>query len=396
VETSISPTTIAWFRPARPDPDDPADEFAALAAALAPGHAIEPFDRARAHDYVWMRARRLVDTCVYELADTPAHAFIWPYLLRFPGVLFLRDASLEASRAGTLVREDRVSDYAAEFAFDRGEAPRLGCGNTPALGGWPLLRAPIAASRLVVVREAALAAELTARYPGAEVRCVPIGVSAEGMAPPPGAPGLLRVGLVADRDGVALRALRDGAGRAGVVIEAGGPADAARLVASSDAVAVLDWPPRPEPAAAALLALAAGRPLVVLETTATAGWPALDPQNWRPRGRQPGAAPIAVSLDPRDEAHSLGLALRRLCDDAGVRDGLAEAGRVWWAAHATPAHAAEAWAGVIDEGTRRAEPVLPAGWPAHLRPDPAAAVRSITQRFGVEFTGRPRRSRCET
>jgi len=374
------------LRPARPDAADAADELAALAAALAPWWIVESFDRARAHDLVWMRARGLVDACVYEVADTPTHAFIWPYVLRFPGVLLLRDASLEASRADTLARHGRVGDYAAEFTFDRGEAPRLGYGNAPRPGGWPLLRAPIAASRVVVVRDPAFAADLAARYLDADIRSVPAGVSAAGMPPPPGEAALLRVGLVAARDTGALGALREGAARPGVLLDAGGQDDAARLVAESDVVAVLDWPPLPEPPVAALLALAAGRPTIVLETAATAGWPTLDPQNWQPRGRRPGAAPIAISLDPRDEAHSLGLALKRLGDDASLRAALAEAGHAWWQAHATPDRAAAAWARVLDESTGRADPVLPPGWPPHLRYDAAGPAREIARRLGVELT----------
>jgi hypothetical protein len=385
VETSISPTRIAWFRPTAAAASDPADELAALAAALAPRYAVEVFDRTHAHDLVWMRARGLVGACVYELADTDAHAHIWPYLLRYPGIALLRDLSLEGARATALARHGRLDDYVAEFAFDQGRPPHLGYRDAPTPGGWPLLAAPLAASRLVVTRDQALAREVETRYPRAAVRCVPIGVSPDGLPPPPGQAGALRVGLVADRDDDARAALRDGVARAGLAVDAGGAADAARLVGASDIVGVLDWPARAEPPVAALLALAAGRPLVVLETTATAGWPVLDPQNWQPRGRRAKTTPIAISLDPRDEAHSLGLALRRLADDAALRSALAEAGRAWWAAHATPAHAADAWADALATCIATPDPELPAGWPSHLRPDAAAPARRAARQLGVEL-----------
>ena len=59
----------------------------------------------------------------------------------------------------------------------------------------------------------------------------------------------------------------------------------------------------------------------MLETEHTAGWPALDPQTWQPRGWT-GQPPVVVSVDPRDEEHSLSLALRRLASDAALRDAL--------------------------------------------------------------------------
>ena len=58
--------------------------------------------------------------------------------------------------------------------------------------------------------------------------------------------------------------------------------------------------------------MAAGKAVITIETEATAEWPAIDPQTWRPRGLAVNDAPIAVTVDPRDEEHSLMLAIRRL------------------------------------------------------------------------------------
>jgi hypothetical protein len=74
--------------------------------------------------------------------------------------------------------------------------------------------------------------------------------------------------------------------------------------------------------------MAARKPLIVLETTSTADWPALDPQTWQPRGFGTDA-PIVVSLDPRDEEHSLVLAIQRLSKDAALRVRLASAAHEW-------------------------------------------------------------------
>src|SRR5688572_8201480 len=101
------------------DPSDPLDHSAALVAHLATTHAVERFDESRAHDLVWMHARGRFDLCVFELADTSSHAFVWPYLLNYPGVLYLRASSLRASRAAALYRSGRAVDYTAEVLFSR-------------------------------------------------------------------------------------------------------------------------------------------------------------------------------------------------------------------------------------------------------------------------------------
>jgi hypothetical protein len=74
--------------------------------------------------------------------------------------------------------------------------------------------------------------------------------------------------------------------------------------------------------------MAARKPVIVLETTTTAEWPALDPQTWRPRGFS-SDPPIVVSLDPRDEEHSLVLAIQRLSTDAALRWRLGDAAHAW-------------------------------------------------------------------
>ena len=38
------------------------------------------------------------DLTVYELEDRPASQFIWPYLLRYPGLTLLLNSTLTASR----------------------------------------------------------------------------------------------------------------------------------------------------------------------------------------------------------------------------------------------------------------------------------------------------------
>ena len=96
----------------------------------------------------------------------------------------------------------------------------------------------------------------------------------------------------------------------------------------ADVLVSLPWPAGAGMQTAALAAMTARIPVIVLESTHTAEWPALDPQTWAPRGFG-GDAPIVVSLDPRDEEHSLVLAIRRLSIDPALRSRLADAAYAW-------------------------------------------------------------------
>ena len=102
----------------------------------------------------------------------------------------------------------------------------------------------------------------------------------------------------------------------------------AQALKDADVVVSLAWPAIAGTQTAALAAMAARTPVIVLETAHTAEWPALDPQTWRPRGFG-SDAPIVVSLDPRDEEHSLVLAIQRLSSDPGLRSRLADAAYAW-------------------------------------------------------------------
>jgi hypothetical protein len=118
------------------------------------------------------------------------------------------------------------------------------------------------------------------------------------------------------------------ASAAGACAAMAGDGTLVRALKEADVVVTLAWPPADEGRSAALAAMAARKTVIVLETTLTAEWPALDPQTWRPRGFTTDA-PIVVSLDPRDEEHSLMLAIQRLSSDPGLRARLADAAQAW-------------------------------------------------------------------
>ena len=227
-----------------------------------------------------------------------------------------------------------------------------------------------AGSRLVVAFDAAVARSLEEEHTGARIRHVTPGVPA-GNSRRPAPASELRVGLIdPSRREAVERAARRARNRGAAVRVLDVPDEA-------DVIVALEWPPAAGPPVAALHAMARGRPAIVLEVEATAGWPALDPQTWQPRGFST-AAPIAVSIDPRDEEHSLMLAFVRLAADPSLRSALGAAGLAWWRAHATIEHAAAGWEAILREAA-----TLDSASPQPVA-DGSESARRILEDFGVE------------
>ena len=361
---------IAWFRPWPPDPAECFDDTAALIAELRSTHDITVFTADNAHDFVWMHFRAPYDLCVHELDDTPAHQFIWPYLVHYGGVLLLKTLALNDSRSSALMREGRTDDYRAEFAFSQ---------------SWAMLRAPLLAARLVIVPHAATADVLREEYPGTCVRFAPTGVQevqgvqrVQGPTVTFGVLDNLRLEAI-ER---AFQRARDGGAAAELVVDA----SPERVLEQADVVLALHWPTSGEPLTPAISGMAAGKPVVVYEIETTADWPALDPQTWQPRGRG-GDVPIVVSIDPRDEEHSLMLAIRTLSVDQALREQLGGAAQDWWRVNGTVACAADAWRQLLREAASLDPPARPADWPAHLTADGTEGARAILREFGesVDF-----------
>jgi hypothetical protein len=361
---------LAWFRPAT-HVSERLDDTAALVGALGDEHEIALIDEARAHDFIRLDFRTPFDLCIYELADTGQHAFVWPYLLHVPGLLWLRSLSLHDSRTEALQQQHRERDRALELAF----------------GDSDLITAPVIASRMTVVSDAHAAARLQRAYPAARIRVAPLAVgsaqrwaegSAQGSAE--GSGRVCHVGaLDSSRNALIQRALgraRDAGARLEPV-----SGSAESVLENSDIVIVVAWPPADE-LTMALAGMAAGRTVIVLETEITAGLPAIDPQTWQPRGWT-GQPPIVVSIDPRDEEHSLALALRRLAADAQLRESLGAAAHEWWRQHATLDHAVQAWRSILAEGVTVTPPPRPPNWPRHLTADGTESARELLGEIGA-------------
>ncbi|HTI40331.1 MAG TPA: hypothetical protein VL693_00795 [Vicinamibacterales bacterium] len=333
---------IAWFRADAPDARNLLDDTAPLIDELRSAHDIDVIVEANAHDFVWRQTLRPWDICVYELDHTRPHAFIWAYLINYPGVVMLRSMAVAH------------------------------------------LRVPLFASRCIVTTTTAAADLLRARYDNIHVRVVPLGVAAanDGTHRSGGAAKLL---VVDDRDrgrDVVRRALeraRD-AGATFELLAADAPVHACDVLISPE------WPPFRHVATTVLAGMAAGKAVVTMEMDATADWPAMDPQTWRPRGIGADQLPIVVTVDPLDEEHSLLLAVRRLSSDAALREQLGHAAHAWWKQHATPAHAAKVWNHILEEAVGLNPPPRPNDWPQQFSRDGTELAREILTEIGVPPT----------
>jgi hypothetical protein len=318
---------LAWFRATRHDSGDLLDHLGPVIEQLQRSHELEIVTEAEAFDFAWKHGRRRYDVCVYETGRTRARAFIWPYLLHYPGVTILDRGDLRDARVW--------------------------------LG-----------SRAIAVFDPAVARSIEDEYPGVRVRHVPIAMRpvqtpVEARSPE------LRVGLIEhSRPRLVERAVQRARDR-------GASVRMAERLEDADVIAALEWPPTAGPPAGAVYAMSSGRPAIVLEVEATAGWPALDPQTWQPRGFG-SEPPIAISLDPRDEEHSLTLALVRLAADPHLGAALGDAGRAWSQRHATVEGAVTAWDQVL-----AAAAAIGVASPQRVA-DGSASARAILRELGVE------------
>jgi glycosyltransferase involved in cell wall biosynthesis len=445
---------LAWFTPWPPQASGIAGRSVEVTHVLAArGWAIDVFvDRRRvpdagpapdrpaaagevrvqsAHDFLWRRHRQQYDLAIYQLGNSTAHAFIWPYLLRYPGLVILHDAHLHHSRGAALVTPRSATPYRAAFAFDHPDvSPDIAELAVAGFDGsyhflWPMVRSAVVGSRATGVHTRGGARQLQAAWPDALVDYVALGMGPEqplpaetgqhvrrelGIAPDALLFGVFG-GLTADKRVPAI--LRRFAGLRRLqprshLLLAGRPVPALglprlidelalaphvtlapdlddasfeRAVASVDVSLNLRWPTARETSGPWIQALAAGRPTVVIDLTQHAHVPALDPQTWRPRPGATDAEPVTVALDVADEEHSLGLAMARLGRDAELRSRLGAAARRYWEREHTVARMADDYERIIRRTLARPEPE-PVALPSSLVPDPMHHAHDLVRPFG--------------
>ncbi len=366
---------ISWFRPDLPGDNAILDSVGHLIAGLAGAHDVRLVTRASAHDELWRLRRGLVDLPVYELTGATGDAYLWPYLVRYPGLALVLGRQTATGHRADLVHRGRREDADAERAFVRAAA------DGP-------LAIPLHCSRgLAVVAGSAADGQLRPQdgTPDPRLRAFHPAMAKPDVTRVPRT-GALRVGLIAPDAvslGIAGRAL-ERARAAGAAVELLVSDDASRVLTHADALASVAWPPAGGLAGDVLAAQAMGIPAIVMESADTALLPALDPQTWQARDRGPGApAPVAVSLDPRDQEHSLMLALRQLAADERICAALGAAAAARWALLHEPSVAARGFAPILDAARNAPAPTVPPGWPEHFRADASGTARRILGEFGL-------------
>jgi glycosyltransferase involved in cell wall biosynthesis len=449
----LSRVRLAWFTPWPPQTSGIAGRSVDVTRLLAArGWAIDVFVDRRlvptarpapdtharpgevrvqsAHDFVWRQHRQQHDLVVYQLGNSTAHTFIWPYLLRYPGLVILHDTRLHHSRGAALITPTSADAYRAAFAADHPDVS-VDIAELAVTGFdgsyyflWPMVRSAILASRAVGVHARGAVDPLRAAYPEALIEHVALGMGREdmlteaeraqvrhdlGIAADAVLFGVFG-GLTADkRVPEVLRAfarLRRLERRAHLLL-AGAPDPliglprlledlgmAAHVTVAPDldndlferALGAVDvsvnlrWPTARETSGPWLQALAAGRPTVVIDLEQHADIPALNPQSWT---RRPGAGtgdPITVAIDILDEGHSLDLAMTRLAHDPDLRARLGHAARQHWEREHTVARMADDYEQLIGRALTR--PMPTGTLPPALRPDPARHVRDLVHPFG--------------
>jgi glycosyltransferase involved in cell wall biosynthesis len=389
----------------------------------------------RAHDFVPRHLARAYDLVVYQLGNATCHEFMWPYVMRYPGLVVLHDGQLHHARAHALLRHGRKLDYIAEFRDAHPDAPEdlaqfvIGGLQGPVYYMWPLVSAVVRAARAVAVHNPRLADELREGFPEASIETISMGV-ADIPAPgsrPPGPIRFAAFGLVTQEKRIpqALRAL---AAVSKVAPDArltlvGGTADhydvraeAAALgiadrvdiigyvpdddlpthLAAADVCICLRWPTARETSASWLRCLAVGKPTIVTDLTHLVDVPTLDPRSWTLLHARADAASVdkpptaadavAVSIDILDEDHSLELAMRRLALDAPLRERLGAAARRYWEATATLPLMLDDYTRVLANAAARPAPdPARAGLPAHLLEDHTAHGRQVAADIGVSL-----------
>ena len=359
---------IAWFRP-KLDCSLLLDETAQVIERLQHQHEIHSFDLHRAHEFVWLHAKQPYDVCLYELEDTLDASFIWPYLLRFPGLTLLRSATLTASRRATLRRERRLEALDHETVFDT---------ETSGL----MLRAVLMASKLVAVSSPGLADSLNTNDPNVRARYLPLGLTLLNPITSSEQHDVTSItcGCLAPNPrqyNVMETAAKHSAAAGFPVTTLTNEQTPEAVLAQTDVVLALHPTPNGRPPTDAIAAMAASKILVVLDTSETADWPSLDPHTWKTRDILGTRPPICISLDPRDEVHSLALVMRRLYQEPHLRKKLAQAAQQWWKKYFTLDTSTKALETLLEEVRTTPPPVKPADWPAHLTSDSTEHAKSI-------------------
>jgi glycosyltransferase involved in cell wall biosynthesis len=448
---------LAWFSPMPPARTGIAIDSAQLVAALRGEHEVdvyvdEPLVAARraagsspfvrsAHDFVWRHHLEPYDLTVFQVGNSSAHDYQWPYLFRYPGLVVLHDVHLHHARASALLRQHRADDYRAELAANH---PDLNLEVAElAIAGfdsnlyfqWPMTRLITLASRTVAVHSPIIADEL-GRETGREVATIQLshgtrvdergvveasrrvrerhdipgdsvvfgvfgGLTPDKRVPQvisafaallPYAPTarLLLVGQPAAHGDV-LAPLKD-LGLQDHVVATGYVNDDGRFseyVAGCDVSINLRWPSAREVSGPWLRALGAGKPTITIDLAHMAHVPAFDPRTWSvieapasPNRAPREGGPVTVGIDIVDEDHSLRLAMRRLATDPELRTRLGRAAAAYWEREHSMDRMLADYHRVLERAIRA--PIPEVELPPHLRANASERLDQLLEPFGLD------------
>lgn len=396
---------------------------------------------ASAHDFVWRHRRDAYDLTVFEIADLDLYSFVWPYLVRYPGLVILHDGHLHESRKRALRQQSRLSDYQAEFAFSHPDAPaqfpraveRVASKNAREL--WPMRRVVVESSRCIVSSNRWLAQELVAEATHSRILTIEPGVQSvvsdidtrsrlrrERRIPPSAVIfACLESLTVGHRLLWVLSALRQLEATATTwhlllpvrlkdrravhnVIQSTGlsqwvsyvdPDDqrtCADVRATADVCVCLQWPARADGHWRWLECLAAGKPSIIFDLADRVTIPTLDPRDGLTRQVAPVSdesgidpqEPVAVALDVMDEYHSLRLAVQRLAVDGPLRQRLGDAAhRIWRSRFGLDRMATEIGVAIQDAADVPLRNLRRDHLPAHLLADGYSLLDALTRESGL-------------
>ena len=391
-----------------------------------------------AHDFLRLHRQMPYDLTIYQVGNSSHHDYLWPYLFRFPGLTVLHDAHVHHARAAALLRTKRADDYRVEFAASHpGDPP--GAAELAVAGldshiyyMWPMTRLIVQASKLTAVHSHPIASQLRdehgrdriehvrlsqgipvsaerekearqrvrARY-GIDANAVVFGCfggltrekripqildAFAALLPYAPASALVLAGEpAAHYDLVGDLATRGLGNRAVATGYLESDEELTDCLAAVDVTLNLRWPTARETSGPWLRSLAAGKPSIVTDLLQTVDVPALDPRTWMPyaadRANTGEGEPIAIAIDIRDEEHSLRLAMRRLAEDAELRQTLGTSALRYWLREHSPGAMLDDYVRVMDAA--RARPAPRPALPVHLLDDGTRELNALLAPFGL-------------
>ncbi len=430
---------IAWFTPLPPTRSGISAYCVDLLPHLAPDHTIDVYvDVGRdaeptpaeaglggldslsissAHDFLWRHARTPYELIVYQMGNATCHDYMWPYVVRHPGLVVLHDGQLHHSRARRLLHLGRPDHYRAEFQYSHPDAPPQAA--EYAIAGhpgahyyfYPMLRPIMERARLIGVHNSRLADDLRSDYPDTPVEVVTMGVPDHSAGRKPGAPYeeptavrrrhgipdaallLVAFGMVTPEKRItsvmhAMRAtasivpdvhlilVGQGVSHLDALEEARGFGVEERVIVTgfvkddeigdylgaADVCLCLRWPSARETSASWLRCLAAGKATIVTDLADMVDTPTIEPLSWQvlrvpSDGPEPEAGspePVAIAVSPRDEVHSLMRAFVRLAHDRPLVDRLGRSARAYWADHYRLDRMVEDYRRLLDQVSKQA------------------------------------------